>query len=766
VTVIRHRVFLGVSLVVVLALALLLGVTLRMSERALDRRFEAWAEERQTASTLLLDQTMRATLMMAEVLAQDRDIHALLRSGRAAVMIEGGGAGGPLAQHHRQQLMERLGPAWRLLTERYDMRQLHFHLGPGDLSFLRVHAPTRFGDRMDDLRPLVVDAIAEGRPIAGFELGRIYAGLRGIAPVFDAPGVARGAAIGAVEVGTSLDPVLSQIAQAAGGDYAVLLDAARVDGALFKQRRAEAGLRLSGCDCVLEAETSDTIRTLTHALPADFLQARAEGALRIRLVETAPGAAPAAEGSRSHIMAAWPLTDHAAATRRSPPPGWIVTWKDVTPILADHRAGLALSAAYALAAFLVLELAIFLAVRQAVRVLERRVETATAELVEASAAKSRFLATMSHEIRTPMNGVLGMAEVMSHEPLTDRQARMLATIRSSGALLMNVISDILDVSKLGAGKMTLEDIPFDLAETARGVLDVQEAAAAKKGLTLALVVDGAGTSRRGDPHRMAQILHNLVGNAIKFSDAGAVTVALDLRAPEGVVVSVADHGVGMTEEQAARVFDAFAQADASTARRSGGTGLGLSIVKGLVEGMGGRVDLDTAPGAGAVFTVRLPLRATEAIRACAREAGETEGLRGLRVLAADDNEVNRMVLAAMLDRLGVDVAMTASGPEALRRFEEDGPFDLVLLDVVMPGMDGPETRRRLAGAAARRGLPPPAVVACTARTTPEAIQALLADGFAGHLAKPLTCDALAETLRRHAPTRRASSRFEGRSSAG
>jgi CheY-like chemotaxis protein len=135
------------------------------------------------------------------------------------------------------------------------------------------------------------------------------------------------------------------------------------------------------------------------------------------------------------------------------------------------------------------------------------------------------------------------------------------------------------------------------------------------------------------------------------------------------------------------------------------------------------------------------------------------------VLAADDNEVNRMVLAAMLGRLGVDVAMTGSGPEALRRFAEDGPFDLVLLDVVMPGMDGPETRRRLAGAAARRGLPPPTVVACTAHTTPEAIQALLADGFAGHLAKPLTDDALSETLRRHAPTRRASSQFYGRSSA-
>jgi signal transduction histidine kinase len=153
------------------------------------------------------------------------------------------------------------------------------------------------------------------------------------------------------------------------------------------------------------------------------------------------------------------------------------------------------------------------------------------------------------------------------------------------------------------------------------VLAVQEAAAAQKSLTLALAVDGAGTSRRGDPRRKAQILHNLVGDAIKFTEAGAVTVALDLRAPDCVVVSVADHGVGTTAEQAVRVFDAFAQADASTTRRSGGGDLGLSIVKGLVEGMGGRVDLDTTPGAGAVFTLRLPLPAAEAIRGGAREAG-------------------------------------------------------------------------------------------------------------------------------------------------
>jgi signal transduction histidine kinase/AmiR/NasT family two-component response regulator len=604
---------------------------------------------------------------------------------------------------------------------------------------------------MDDLRPLVVDAIAEGRRIGGFELGRIYSGLRGIVPIFEQPGVDRGDAIGAVEVGTSFDPVLERISGAAGGDYAVILSEERVDRAVFDELRADAVMDLAGCDCVLEATTSQQIRALVAALTPGFFKDPIIGERRLGRIESIGETGQ----SRTYEIAAWPLMDHVGATRGGVAPGWVVTWIDATPIMADHRLGLLTAAGFALAAFLALEVVIFFAVRSGMRALERRVDAATAELsatnealVEASAAKSRFLATMSHEIRTPMNGVLGMADLLAHEPMSDKQARMLATIRSSGELLMNTISDILDVSKLEAGKVVIERIPFDVTTVAQEVVDVQEGAATKKGVRLDLSVRGGQTRREGDPHRVAQILHNLVSNAIKFSNTGAVAIGVDVRDPEGVTLSVADTGIGMTKEQARRIFDPFEQADASTTRRSGGTGLGLSIVKGLVERMGGRVDLDTAPGRGATFAVHLPLRHTKAQTTAAAPVSDGAALRGLRALAADDNEVNRLVLAAMLDRLGVKPTMVESGAEALACFERNGPFDVIFMDVVMPDMDGPETRRRIVEAGARLDRPVPPVIACTARTMPDEITALIDEGFSDHLAKPIDGGVLKTTLLR------------------
>jgi CheY-like chemotaxis protein len=354
---------------------------------------------------------------------------------------------------------------------------------------------------------------------------------------------------------------------------------------------------------------------------------------------------------------------------------------------------------------------------------------------------------MSHEIRTPMNGVLGMADLLADEALTEKQSRMLSTIRSSGELLMHTISDILDVSKLGAGKITLETIDFSLCDVAREVVDIQNGAAAKKGLRLDLAVQGDGTCRRGDPHRIAQILHNLLSNAIKFSDRGTVAITVGARGADAIKLTVADNGVGMTEEQASRIFDAYAQADASTTRRSGGTGLGLSIVRGLVERMGGRIDLETAPGEGACFTVTLPLPAAAPAAHDDRPAQQLGELTALRVLAVDDNEINRMVLDAMLDHLGVETVMVSSGADALTAFADEGPFDAILLDVVMPQMDGPETRRRLAAIAEERGQRLPPVIACTAQSLPDEIRVLIEDGFTAHLAKPIDRDAIAGALR-------------------
>ncbi len=235
---------------------------------------------------------------------------------------------------------------------------------------------------------------------------------------------------------------------------------------------------------------------------------------------------------------------------------------------------------------------------------------ATAEA--ANAAKSQFLARMSHEIRTPMNGVLGMTELLSRRLTEPDHKGMIEIVRESGRLLMTVIDDILDVSKIEAGRLSFEHAPFDPLAVAEQVALAHAPQAETKGLSLRVDVGpGASAARLGDRHRIAQILHNLLGNALKFTERGSVAVAVDGDAA-GLRYAVSDEGIGMSPEQAASVFKAFEQGDDSITRRFGGTGLGLTIVKGLVDAMGGRIGIDTTEGRGSTFTVTLPLPAAPA----------------------------------------------------------------------------------------------------------------------------------------------------------
>ncbi len=372
-----------------------------------------------------------------------------------------------------------------------------------------------------------------------------------------------------------------------------------------------------------------------------------------------------------------------------------------------------------------------------------------------NAAKSRFLATMSHEIRTPLNGVLGMADLLAHTPLDDRQNRMLATIRASGDILLTTIGDILDAAKLETGAMKLETAPFDLAAVTGLVRDIHAGEAERKGLAFDVRIRGDALRRLGDSHRIQQILHNLISNAIKFTERGAVVLVVDASEPDRVVLSVADEGVGMTAEQAARVFEPFTQADETITRRFGGTGLGLSIVRLLVDAMGGRIDLETAPGAGAVFAVTLPLAAVqEAPQPAVDRASDAAVARiGLRVLAADDNPINRMVLEGMLQQLGAECVMVEGGAEVITAFQTQGPFDAILLDISMPQVDGCTAMRAIRSAAAEFGTAAPPIIACTASVMPEEISQFLSEGFDDHLAKPLTSDTLKRAMRKIAVAR-------------
>ncbi len=362
----------------------------------------------------------------------------------------------------------------------------------------------------------------------------------------------------------------------------------------------------------------------------------------------------------------------------------------------------------------------------------------------ASEAKSQFLATMSHEIRTPMNGVIGMADLLSRTVEDPRHRQMVETIKESGDALMRVLNDILDFSKIEAGRLDLERIAFPPADLARKVRSLHALKAADK--NIGFVVETVGdpeAPRLGDPHRILQVLHNLVGNAIKFTTEGGVTIRIDCAAEETLSVTVADTGIGMSSEQAARVFDAFAQADSSTTRRFGGTGLGMAIVRRLTDMMGGALELNTAPAMGT--TVRLVLPAPRAERADGfAEAAETAPRPGLRVLAAEHDVRDRATLTAMLEAAGARPLIVASGREAVA-VAAAGDFDVLLLDLTTPDMDGRAALaaiRAQAAARGRRRVPAVALTSIAQSSEPPG------GDFDARLARPLTVAALKAVLAR------------------
>jgi two-component system, sensor histidine kinase len=367
----------------------------------------------------------------------------------------------------------------------------------------------------------------------------------------------------------------------------------------------------------------------------------------------------------------------------------------------------------------------------------------------ANEAKSAFLATMSHEIRTPLNGVLGMAQAMAAEVLSPVQRERLDIIDQSGKALLAILNDILDLSKIEAGKLELEEIEFDLGDVARGAHSAFTALANKKGLSFALDIDQARGVYRGDPTRLRQILYNLISNALKFTEAGEIRVTA-AQLDGGLRFAVTDTGMGIPDEALAKLFGKFDQVDASTTRRFGGTGLGLAICQQLSRLMGGTIEVESEFGRGSTFIVMLPMpRVGEAAPAIPLpsppDVQPADSAAGLRVLAAEDNSVNQLVLRTLLHQIGVEPAVVADGAAALEAWEA-GHWDAILMDVQMPVMDGPTATRRIREREAATGRRRTPIIALTANAMSHHVADYLAAGMDAHVAKPIEASRLFQAL--------------------
>ncbi|MGH6910746.1 MAG: ATP-binding protein, partial [Phenylobacterium sp.] len=353
--------------------------------------------------------------------------------------------------------------------------------------------------------------------------------------------------------------------------------------------------------------------------------------------------------------------------------------------------------------------------------------------------KSIFLATMSHEIRTPLNGVLGMAQALEADRLSRVQRERVAVIRESGEGLLAILNDILDLSKIEAGKLELEELEFNLAEIARGAHSAFTALANKKSLSFDLrIEDGAAGRYFGDPTRIRQILYNLISNALKFTDQGEVRVEVS-RVGTELAFAVIDTGLGIPSDRLPELFSKFMQVDSSTARRFGGSGLGLSICGDLARLMGGRIDVESRLGRGSRFVLTLDLPrvgdSAPTVPLDVTSAASPASL-SLKVLAAEDNTVNQLVLKTLLHQIGVDPHIVDNGKKVLEAWAQ-GDWDMILMDIQMPGMDGLAAAKAIRAREMASGRSRTPIIALSANVMTHHVAEYAAAGMDGHLGKPI-----------------------------
>ncbi|OSM05949.1 putative Autoinducer 2 sensor kinase/phosphatase luxQ [Magnetofaba australis IT-1] len=840
---------------------------------ALLESFTKRGREQKAAFYLLLDSTLGNMQQMATFISLDPKIQQLFLAGKRAVEAEGGGPGGKEAARIRQILLQTVESRWKQMANQYDVRQLHFHLGPASLSFLRVHQPDKFGDRMDGLRFIIEDSYRDQSALKGFETGRIYSGLRGVVPMyaFD-PDSNKRIHVGTLEVGSSFDSMFAIMDRQLGSGVSALLKVKHVNNTMWKEFVSrQFKFTQNGCNCKVEA-TSRPVRSVLQAT-MPFLEGGRFSEEHTHWVE---------HDGHNYSVTHFPLLDYVAERdKTNQSVGAIMLWTNVDEGVQAYRAAIRNNLIIALVGLITLELLIWWAIRLISSRLQGEIDQRTQELSEevaereyqqlflktvinavqdpimvigadyrvqlmnhaaqhttaegddlfcyvhshhqntpcngdhhpcplirvlesgrttkvvhihynpegeerlieltaapmhdrhgqmvgivesqrditdharaerdlviakeaaerANQAKSDFLANMSHEIRTPMNVILGMGELLLEEEGNKQKRHYLKVVQSAGEALLTIINDILDLSRIEAGKMDIASEPVKVPELLGDVVSIFSLQAKKNGLTLQAHTErGVPEWTLSDRVRLKQVLINLVSNAMKFTDQGSVTLSVE-PVGEGVYrFAVTDTGIGIPPEKQALIFSSFIQADSSVTRRFGGTGLGLAICKAILEHMEGRIGVESEEGQGSRFYFDLPLMDTKSPHptemASQLVGQESHAPTPLTLLVAEDSEDNITLLKAYLKKSPHRITFARNGMQAVEAFKRE-PFDLVLMDVQMPEMDGYAATRAIRAWEREEGRTPTLIYALSAHVLAEAHERSMQAGCDGHLSKPI-----------------------------